>query len=99
MNYDYAFHPFKIEGGVVRRSGYRVEGADAATFKPLNSLWGVDASKVFTGTWVERGANPKTFQVLNELYAKDRKIYYLGGALKTADPETFRVLDKGFYIS
>lgn len=59
-------------------------------------LWEVEGGKVYVGGRPLRGADASTFEVLNYMYARDAdRAYYPSGALKEADPASFRVLDSG----
>ena len=58
--------------------------------------WATDGKRVYQGVWERRGIDPKTFQALNNLYAKDRSgCFTVHKKIAGADPKTFEVLDSG----
>ena len=92
--------PYKVEGSRVIQDFGHIKQADAATFKPLNHHFSIDASHVFSGWEVLPGVSPESFRVLNELYASDgKKIYYNYGPIPAADCQSFKVLDAGYWRS
>jgi DKNYY family len=103
FKYDSEFRPYKVEGDAVYiddklSDAELIEGADAATFKPLNHHFSSDAKHVFSGTKILRGVSPASFRVLNELYAiGGKKVHYSFGWVPTADYKSFEALDAGFW--
>ena len=70
-----------------------VRGADRDTFRHVQFSYGVDASYVYREEKCLPKADPKSFQVLTELFSRDkRRVYYGNRPIVDADPETFLVL-------
>ena len=67
-----------------------VRGADRDTFRHVQFSYGVDASYVYREEKRLPKADPKSFQVLTELFSRDkRRVYYGNRPIVDADPETF----------
>ena len=66
--------------------------ADLSAFRPLDSPYASDSSRVYWMGKTIDGANPTTFRVLNanfECSADDRRAYYQLTVIADADPRTF----------
>ena len=71
-----------------------VEGADRASFTPLNREYAKDNQRVYWETTVIREADPSTFTLLGQHYSKDKsKVFWREREITGADPATFRILD------
>ncbi len=57
----------------------------------------LNKDKVFYAGEQVKGADMRTFKILNEYYAKDKNVvYYLGAKLGTTDTASFEVLNAGY---
>lgn len=74
-----------------------VKGADPASYRVLNHAWSVDDRSVFREGKRLRDVERASFEVLNELYARDaQRVYCVAGTTAAiADPASFKVLDDG----
>lgn len=81
-----------------------IKGADPATFRVLkpskkmrmNWQWAVDQANIYhiteKGVEILKGADPKTFHLINTNYSKDHShVYYMGRLVSGADAKTFTV--------
>lgn len=98
IGYEYVSYKGKIyfyDASCQAVPGYaEVDGADAGTFKVLNSEYANDKSNCYRRNYVIRFADPKTFKVLSENYAKDGiAVYYDGVVVPGLDPENFEVVN------
>jgi len=77
-----------------------IDGADSASFTPLNREYAKDKQQVYWETTVIRGADPSTFTPLGQLYSKDKlKVFWREREIKGANPATFEVVDGGNLLS
>lgn len=68
-----------------------IKGADAGTFRIINSYEATDKSRVYYFGKVLEGADPATYTIMNGGYAKDsRHVWYYGKLVEGADAATFR---------
>jgi hypothetical protein len=99
-------HYVKVGGlSLTDRNKKRLEGIDPFTFRKIGERWFRDERRVYgqaeTPTriywFVARGADPDSFVVLNERYAKDKSAgYYITNRrFPSEEPETFQVV--GYY--
>lgn len=66
----------------------------------LNNDFIKDDKRVFLRAKLQRGVNPKNFQILNHLFAGNKEIIITRyGNAKIEDPETFKVIDNGLMPS
>lgn len=75
-----------------------VRGADSKSFKPYGvSGYGSDGSLVFYRTKVIEGADPESFESIQQGFSKDEKhCFYRELLIQKADPKTFEVLDNEY---
>jgi len=71
-----------------------VEGADSASFTPINREYAKDKKHVYWEAIVIQGAEPSTFMPLGKVYSKDRqKVFWREREIQRADPHTFEIVD------
>jgi|GEM_PF-3451928 len=92
---------FRTLSSLTGTTSFEVQGADAASFKQLSDpRFGRDKNHVYMASGVIAGADPATFQMMNDLnvlgmsrYAKDKDHMFLEGSIiPGADPATFKRL-------
>lgn len=90
---------YEVKDSKVYYLGNQISGANAEHFNIINKYWAIDDKHIYSCGDKRRGIDFESFKVLNLLYAKDKEnIYYLfGKADKIESPDTFQVLDEGFY--
>jgi hypothetical protein len=81
-------------GKVVRE----IEGADPATFEPLDREYGRDRQRVYHRQYPIEGADPASFEHVGGLFWKDRySAYYAAQPIPGSDPDSFRTLRYGYW--
>ncbi len=66
-----------------------IETLDRATFKILDGVWAKDCCRVYYFNRVVEGADPATFEVINDVRGRDKDYYYLTGfRQRTVQEET-----------
>lgn len=82
---------------VLGLSGCTVLPGGGSSYVKEDGVWSYRQSHGWDGsdTSAVRGADPMTFQVIDSIYAKDRRsVYYRGKLLPGADPESFSVVSE-----
>ncbi len=96
---------YHVRGGVVwylaswTSQAFRVEGADAASFSPLpksEETYGRDRRAVYFRGKLVPGADPKTFAMHDQRYARDVNNVYIGDTVVCDDPAHFEVVGGAF---
>lgn len=77
-----------------------IEWANPGTFEVIlgnNDYWGKDKNFVFGGWSKVDGADPKSFQIINESYEKDNaSVFSIVTGKMRIDPKTFTIIDSKF---
>ena len=79
-------------------NGTRFDGPDVTSFEPLPHGYSRDCIHAYlishTSFKIIKGANPDSFQVLNQYYSLDEKhVYWRGSKLTDCEPSTYEVLN------
>jgi len=85
---------YYIEGGY--GDSPIIETADHATFRPINSYYAKDKTRVYYGMTIIDGADPDTFVDFGTYgYSKDKNHVYMNGQIiEGEDPATFSIEDR-----
>jgi len=79
-------------------SDHEVEGADIESFLHFHGMWAKDKINCYCYYVKIKNANTRTFQALNNAYAKDKRNVWTfrGRKIRGANTKTFEACDKGY---